>query len=62
MPSNEPRLDQLRDLVSRSCQENPNLTSRLEKAAFLTLLRPIQTLGEDTITSVERMDCAATRS
>jgi hypothetical protein len=43
----EPSLDQLGDLVSRSSRENPHLTSRLEKAAFLMLLRPIQTLGED---------------
>ena len=47
MPSNEPSLDQLRDLVSRSSRENPHLTSRLEKAAFLMLMRPIRTLGED---------------
>ena len=47
MPLNEPSLDQLRDLVCRSSRENPHLTSRLEKAAFLMLLRPIQTLGED---------------
>ena len=47
MPLNEPSLNQLRDLVSRSSRENPHLTSRLEKAAFLMLLRPIQTLGED---------------
>ena len=47
MPVNEPSVDQLRDLVSRSSRENPHLTSRLEKAAFLMLLRPIETLGED---------------
>jgi hypothetical protein len=47
VPSNEPSLDQLRDLVSRSSRENPHLTSRLEKAAFLMLMRPIQTLGDD---------------
>ncbi len=47
MPMNEPSVDQLRDLVSRSSRENPHLTSRLEKAAFLMLLRPIETLGED---------------
>ena len=47
MPVNEPSLDQLRNLVSRSSRENPHLTSRLEKAAFLMLLRPIETLGED---------------
>ena len=41
MPSNEPSLDQLRDLVFRSSRENPHLTSRLEKAAFLMLMRPI---------------------
>ena len=47
MPVNPPSLDQLRDLVLRSSRENPHLTSRLEKAAFLMLLRPIHTLGED---------------
>jgi hypothetical protein len=47
MPSNEPSLDQLRNLVSRSSRENPHLTSRLEKAAFLMMMRPIRTLGED---------------
>ena len=47
MPVNEPSLNQLRDLVSRFSRENPHLTSRLEKAAFLMLLRPIQILGKD---------------
>ena len=47
MPVNEPSLNQLRDLVSRFSRENPHLTSRLEKAAFLMLLRPILILGKD---------------
>ena len=47
MPVNKPSLDQLRDLVHRSSRENPHLTSRLEKAAFLMLLRPIEMLGAD---------------
>ena len=47
MPASKPSLDQLRDLVHRSSRENPHLTSRLEKAAFLMLLRPIETLGAD---------------
>jgi predicted nucleic acid-binding Zn finger protein len=47
VPSNEPSLDQLRNLVFRSSRENPHLTSWLEKAAFLMLMRPIRALGED---------------
>ena len=41
----EPTIRDLRDLVARACQENPHLTSRLEKAAFLLLLRPIVSSG-----------------
>ena len=47
MGAKKPNLDQLRDFVHRSSRENPHLTSRLEKAAFLMLLRPIETLGAD---------------
>ncbi len=46
MASKKPNLDQLRDLVDGARRENPHLTSRLEKAAFLLLLRPIVALGE----------------
>ncbi|MCZ6535508.1 MAG: hypothetical protein O6914_06000 [Chloroflexi bacterium] len=37
---------QLRKLVQRASRENPHLTSRLERAAFLFLLRPIVPLGD----------------
>ncbi len=45
LPKN-PSLDQLRELVQRGSRDNPHLTSRLEKAAFLLLLRPIVSLGD----------------
>ena len=35
----------LREKIKRACRENPHLTSRLEKAAFLVLLRAIEHLG-----------------
>ncbi len=41
-----PSLDRLRELVHRGSRDNPHLTSRLEKAAFLLLLRPILSLGD----------------
>ena len=37
---------ELREIVEKASRDNPHLTSRLEKAAFLVLLRPIETLGE----------------
>ncbi|MCH7713613.1 MAG: SWIM zinc finger family protein [Chloroflexi bacterium] len=46
MAPNKPSLDQLRELVGRARRENPHLTTRLEKAAFLLLLRPIVSLGD----------------
>ena len=46
MGAKKPNLDQLRELVQRASRENPHLTTRLEKAAFLLLLRPIVSLGE----------------
>ena len=46
MVAKKPNLDQLRELVQRASRENPHLTTRLEKAAFLLLLRPIVSLGE----------------
>lgn len=46
MEAGKPTLQQLRELVSEACQDNPHLTSRLEKAAFLVLLRPIVLLGD----------------
>ena len=42
---NEPTIRELRELVTRASRENPHLTSRLEKAAFLLLLRPIVSSG-----------------
>ena len=33
--------------MRRASRRNPHLTSRLEKAAFLVLLRPIERVGED---------------
>ena len=38
-------LSQLRNLVRTASRDNPHLTSRLEKAAFLVLLRPIICAG-----------------
>ena len=46
MERKEPTIQQLRDLVKRACRDNPHLTSRLERAAFLLLLRPIVPLGD----------------
>ncbi len=40
-------VDELRLLVERAAKRRPHLTSRLEKAAFLVLLRPIQHLHEN---------------
>ena len=37
---------ELRDIVQKASRDNPHLTSRLEKAAFLVLLRPIEPLGD----------------
>ncbi len=37
---------ELREIVEKASRENPHLTSRLEKAAFLVLLRPIEPLGD----------------
>jgi hypothetical protein len=47
MAVKKPTIDQLRELVQQASRENPHLTSRLEKAAFLVLLRPLVSLGED---------------
>ena len=45
MDTNEPRIADLRELVREASRNNPHLTSRLEKAAFLLLLRRVETLG-----------------
>ncbi len=46
MPATEPTIHRLRELVQQASRENPHLTSRLEKAAFLVLLRPLLSLGD----------------
>ena len=45
--NNDPTIHQLRELVSEACRDNPHLTSRLERAAFLVLLRPIVAAGTE---------------
>ena len=47
MAVKNPTIDQLRELVQRASRDNPHLTTRLEKAAFLVLLRPLESLGKD---------------
>ncbi len=43
----EPSIRQLREMVESASRGNPHLTSRLEKAAFLVLLRRIEDLGDN---------------
>jgi hypothetical protein len=38
------RIQELRRLVQQACSTRPHLTSRLEKGAFLLVLRPIERL------------------
>ena len=40
-------IEELRLLVKHASRARPHLTSRLEKAAFLLLLRPIEQVGSD---------------
>ncbi len=40
-------IEELRLLIKDASTRRPHLTSRLEKAAFLVLLRPIERLGAD---------------
>ncbi len=40
-------IEELRLLIKDATMRRPHLTSRLEKAAFLVLLRPIERLGGD---------------
>ena len=47
MAARKPTINQLRELVQRASRNNPHLTTRLEKAAFLVLLRPLVSLGDD---------------
>ncbi len=42
----ESTIDQLRLMVLEACHATPLLTSRLEKAAFLVLMRPVLRVGE----------------
>ena len=46
-PAEESQIRRLRKLVELSSRQNPHLTTRLEKAAFLVLLRPVEHVGED---------------
>ena len=47
MAAKRPTINQLRELVQRASRENPHLTTRLEKAAFLVLLRSLVSVGDD---------------
>ena len=40
-------IDELRGLINAAAMRRPHLTGRLERAAFLVLLRPIEQLGTD---------------
>ncbi len=40
-------IEELRGLINAAAIRRPHLTGRLEKAAFLVLLRPIERLGAD---------------
>ncbi len=40
-------IEELRELINDAMMQRPHLTGRLEKAAFLVLLRPIERLGTD---------------
>ncbi len=40
-------IEELRRLINDAATRRPHLTGRLEKAAFLVLLRPIERLGTD---------------
>ena len=46
MDKRQSDIHDLRQLVQSASREPPHLTSRLEKAAFLVLLRPIEVLGQ----------------
>ena len=47
MTQNCASIQKLRELVQNACRENPHLTSGLEKAAFLVMLRNIESSGRD---------------
>ena len=40
-------IEELRGLINDAAMRRPHLTGRLEKAAFLVLLRPIERMGTD---------------
>ena len=40
-------IEELRELINNAAMRRPHLTGRLEKAAFLVLLRPIEQMGGD---------------
>ncbi len=40
-------IEELRELINDAAMRRPHLTGRLEKAAFLVLLRPIERLDTD---------------
>ena len=40
-------IDELRGLINDAAMRRPHLTGRLERAAFLVLLRPIERMGTD---------------
>ncbi len=40
-------IEELRGLIKDAAMRRPHLTGRLERAAFLVLLRPIERLGTD---------------
>ena len=46
MAACKPTISRLREVVVQASRDHPHLTSRLEKAAFLMLLRPIVSLGD----------------
>ena len=46
MRTDEDTIQQLRSMVEKAGGANPHLLSRLEKAAFLVVLRPIQRLND----------------
>ena len=47
MRTKEPTIRQLRHMVENAARDNPHLTSRLEKAAFLVLLRSVEVVGSE---------------
>ncbi len=51
---------ELRLLLERAAKQRPHLTSRLEKAACLVLLRPIRALEMTSGWWVRRTACATT--